>query len=78
VIVATILAVSLVILTFLFHHVGLLWLAGGMAHIAMTGAEALSGLLLIAWSGSFIYIAPGRLWPWQTCVEPVRATDATK
>ncbi len=36
----------------------------------ITGVEALNGLLLIAWSGSFIYIAMGRLWPWRTCVEP--------
>ena len=36
----------------------------------ITGIEALNGLLLIAWSGSFIYIAMSRLWPWQTCVEP--------
>jgi len=36
----------------------------------ITGVEALNGLLLIAWSGSFIYIAMGRLWPWQACIEP--------
>ncbi len=36
----------------------------------ITGVEALNGLLLIAWSGSFIYIAMGRLWPWRACVEP--------
>ncbi|MEQ8356290.1 MAG: ion channel [Kiloniellaceae bacterium] len=35
----------------------------------ITGVEALNGLLLIAWSGSFIYIAMGRLWPWQDCAE---------
>jgi hypothetical protein len=39
----------------------------------ITGVEALNGLLLIAWSGSFIYIAMGRLWPWQPCAEPSRA-----
>lgn len=38
----------------------------------ITGIEALNGLLLIAWSGSFIYIAMRRLWPWQTCCEPAR------
>ena len=43
----------------------------------ITGVEALNGLLLIAWSGSFIYIAMGRLWPWQTCAEPPR-TAASK
>ncbi|NIQ95466.1 MAG: two pore domain potassium channel family protein [Desulfuromonadales bacterium] len=148
------LAVSLVILTFLFHHAVLRWLSGGMAQIAMTsgvrilvivvaalaahlaevslyavayalgdgvfalgsfgglsvtepldylyfsivsytslglgdvfpadhlrfitGVEALNGLLLIAWSGSFIYIAMGRLWPWQTCAEPARATASKR
>ena len=36
----------------------------------VTGIEALNGLLLIAWTGSFIYIAMGRLWPWQHCEEP--------
>tara|TARA_A100001391_G_scaffold156043_1_gene113878 strand:+ start:476 stop:940 length:465 start_codon:yes stop_codon:yes gene_type:complete len=152
--VAIILAVSLVVLTFLFHYIILRWLSGGMARIAMTasvrvfvivlmtlgahlvevvlyavayalgdgvlglgsfggrmiaepldylyfsivsytslglgdvfpldhlrfitGVEALNGLLLIAWSGSFIYIAMGRLWPWQTCAEPNRATDSMK
>ncbi len=38
----------------------------------ITGVEALNGLLLIAWSGSFIYIAMGRLWPWRPCAEPVK------
>jgi Ion channel len=36
----------------------------------ITGVEALNGLLLITWSGSFIYIAMGRLRRWQPCVEP--------
>lgn len=36
----------------------------------LTGVETLNGLLLIAWSGSFIYIAMGRLWSWQPCAEP--------
>ena len=36
----------------------------------ITGVEALNGLLLIAWSGSFIYLAMGRLWPWQSCAAP--------
>lgn len=30
----------------------------------LTGVEALNGLLLIAWSGSFIYIVMQRSWPW--------------
>ena len=33
----------------------------------ITGVEALNGLLLIAWSGSFIYIAMGRFWTWPEC-----------
>ena len=41
----------------------------------ITGVEALNGLLLITWSGSFIYIAMGQLWPWQTCTEPARAAS---
>lgn len=36
----------------------------------LSGVEALNGLLLITWSGSFIYLAMGRLWPWERCVEP--------
>lgn len=40
----------------------------------ITGVEALNGLLLIAWSGSFIYLAMGRLWPWQTCAAPAATT----
>lgn len=38
----------------------------------LAGVEALNGLLLIAWSGSFIYLAMGRLWPWERCAEPRR------
>lgn len=36
----------------------------------LAGIEALNGLLLIAWSGSFIYIAMARLWRWESCAEP--------
>lgn len=36
----------------------------------LAGVETLNGLLLIAWSGSFIYIAMGRLWAWTPCAEP--------
>ncbi|KUO65411.1 MAG: hypothetical protein APF80_06400 [Alphaproteobacteria bacterium BRH_c36] len=36
----------------------------------LTGVEALNGLLLIAWSGSFIYTAMEWLWPWEPCAEP--------
>lgn len=39
----------------------------------IAGVEALNGLLLIAWSASFIYLAMGRLWPWERCAEPRRA-----
>lgn len=40
------------------------------AHLRfITGIEALNGLLLIAWSGSFIYLAMGHLWPWQHCAQ---------
>jgi hypothetical protein len=35
-IVAAVLAVSLVVVTFLFHYAVLRWLSGGMARIAMT------------------------------------------
>jgi len=33
----------------------------------LSGVEALNGLLLIAWSGSFTFLAMGRLWPWKEC-----------
>ena len=131
-VVATTLAVVLVVSTFLFHFAVLRWLSGGMARISMTAGlrilvivlgtlvahlvevglytgayalgdsalglgalsgravagpldyfyfsivsytslglgDVLNGLLLIAWSGSFIYIAVGHLWPWQPCTEP--------
>jgi Ion channel len=39
----------------------------------IAGVEALNGLLLIAWSASFIFLAMGRLWPWERCAEPRRA-----
>lgn len=43
----------------------------------LAGIEALNGLQLIAWSGSFIYLAMGRLWPWARCVEPARPTKTS-
>lgn len=43
----------------------------------ITGVEALNGLLLIAWSGSFIYIAMGRIWPWKS-VSPVRQVNVSE
>ena len=36
----------------------------------LAGVEALNGLLLIAWSASFTYLAMGRLWPWAECAAP--------
>lgn len=41
----------------------------------LAGVETLNGLLLIAWSGSFIYLAMGRLWSWERCVEPSQSTE---
>ncbi len=35
----------------------------------LVGVEALNGLLLIAWSGSFTFVAMGRLWPWNECCD---------
>ncbi len=35
----------------------------------LVGVEALNGLLLIAWSASFTFVAMGRLWPWSECCE---------
>ncbi len=36
----------------------------------ITGVEALNGLLLIAWTGSFIFVAMNNLWPWHECKQP--------
>ena len=30
----------------------------------LTGVEALNGLVLIAWTGAFTYLAMGKMWPW--------------
>lgn len=38
----------------------------------LTGVEALNGLLLIAWSASFLFAMMNRLWDWQPCKEPYR------
>ncbi len=35
----------------------------------LVGVEALNGLLLIAWSASFTFVAMGRLWPWSECCD---------
>lgn len=32
----------------------------------ISGVEALNGLLLIAWSASFTFLAMKRFWPWET------------
>lgn len=36
----------------------------------LTGVEALNGLLLIAWSASFLFVMMNRLWDWQPCATP--------
>lgn len=36
----------------------------------LVGIEALNGLLLIAWSASFLFATMNRLWDWKPCVEP--------
>lgn len=36
----------------------------------LTGVEALNGLLLIAWSGAFLFAMMNRLWDWPHCAEP--------
>jgi hypothetical protein len=36
----------------------------------LTGVEALNGLLLIAWSGAFLFAMMNRLWDWPPCAEP--------
>ncbi|TMV10384.1 two pore domain potassium channel family protein [Ruegeria sediminis] len=36
----------------------------------LTGVEALNGLLLIAWSASFLFVAMNRLWEWQSFSVP--------
>lgn len=41
----------------------------------IAGMEALNGLLLIAWSASFIYLAMGRFWPWEHCAELDRTSE---
>ncbi|MBA5775532.1 two pore domain potassium channel family protein [Stappia sp. F7233] len=38
----------------------------------LTGVEALNGLLLIAWSASFLFGLMNRVWEWQPCVRPGR------
>jgi hypothetical protein len=64
--VATILALSLAILTFLFHYAVLRWLSGGMARIAMTAGVVsrmlwkFPGGMLRAWEGSCSQAARSR------------------
>ncbi|WP_174482465.1 ion channel [methanotrophic endosymbiont of Bathymodiolus puteoserpentis (Logatchev)] len=42
-----------------------------MGHIRfLAGIEALNGLLLIAWSASFTFLAMGNLWPQIKCCDP--------
>ena len=43
----------------------------------IAGMETLNGLLLIAWSASFLYLAMERLWPWRDCAAPSRPANAS-
>ena len=61
------------IVTYTSLGLGDVYPGGHLRFIA--GVEALNGLLLIAWSASFIYLAMGRLWPWESCAEPGRTSD---
>lgn len=36
----------------------------------LTGVEALNGLLLLAWSASFLFALMNQLWEWQPCARP--------
>ena len=56
------------IVTYTSLGLGDIFPGGHLRFIA--GVESLNGLLLITCSGSFIYLAMGRLWPWERCVEP--------
>lgn len=38
----------------------------------LTGVEALNGLLLVAWSASFLFMLMNRIWEWQPCARPKR------
>ena len=51
-----------------------------MGHIRfLTGIEALNGLLLIAWSASFTFIAMGSLWPRIKCCDSdIKSTEKGK
>lgn len=42
----------------------------------LTGVEALNGLLLIAWSGAFLFAMMNRLWDWQPCATPQDANPS--
>lgn len=59
------------IMTYTSLGLGDVFPGGHLRFIA--GVEALNGLLLIAWSASSIYLAMGRLWPWERCMEPRHA-----
>ena len=43
----------------------------------LTGVEALNGLLLIAWSGAFLFAMMNRLWDWPPCATPRDATRSS-
>ncbi len=44
----------------------------------LTGVEALNGLLLIAWSGAFLFAMMNQLWDWPSCAEPDDASTRKK
>lgn len=53
------------IVTFTSLGLGDLFPIGHLRFIA--GIETLNGLVLIAWTGSFLFVAMNRMWPWQDC-----------
>lgn len=44
----------------------------------LTGVEALNGLLLIAWSASFLFTMMNKLWEWRPCAVPVNRDVRSK
>ena len=55
-VVATMLAVSLVVVTFLFHYAVLRWLSGGMARIAMTAGVRILVIVLMALAAHLVEV----------------------
>ncbi|WP_225890111.1 hypothetical protein [Indioceanicola profundi] len=73
-IVAVIMAVSLVVATFLFHYAVLRWLSGGMARIAMTAGVRILVIVLVALMTHFVEVLCTRV-PMRSPV--VRSPSAT-